>query len=296
LTLARDPLAVADIVRRAGLPCVDVVPATTSPADNAQWLVKPIRSAGGQGIRSWDGSALRRRSVYLQRYVAGDSYSACYIGHENATRLLGVTRQLVGEEWLHAPPFHYCGSIGPITLHDSARSQVEKLGLALATGCQLRGLFGVDLVLNDNTFWPVEINPRYTASVEVLEHATGLSALEAHRDVFENQTIQPVRAGSVSDRSTPHSGRLRSRLAGVVGKAILFARQDFTFPATGPWSSSLSAPVNEMRAFADVPHSGQRITTAHPILTCFARADSESACLQALREIAADLDRRLFGR
>jgi hypothetical protein len=51
-----------------------------------------------------------------------------------------------------------------------------------------------------------------------------------------------------------------------------------------------------MPAFADIPHPGQRITAGHPILTFFTRADSPSTCHTALCEIAADLDRRLFGR
>jgi predicted ATP-grasp superfamily ATP-dependent carboligase len=74
----------------------------------------------------------------LQRYVSGDSYAACYVGAGHATRLLGLTRQLVGEEWLHAASFHYCGSIGPITLDVPARKQLEQLGLTIAQGCQLR--------------------------------------------------------------------------------------------------------------------------------------------------------------
>ena len=48
---------------------------------------------------------------------------------------------------------------------------LQQLGLDLARGCGLRGLFGVDFVLSEGVPWPVEINPRYTASVEVLEYA-----------------------------------------------------------------------------------------------------------------------------
>ena len=48
----------------------------------------------------------------------------------------------------------------------------------------LRGLFGVDFVLRDGIPWPVEVNPRYTASVEVLEFAAGIRALTLHRSIF----------------------------------------------------------------------------------------------------------------
>ena len=47
------------------------------------------------------------------------------------------------------------------------------MGAALADVFDLCGLFGVDGVVRGNRFWPVEINPRYTASMEVLEYVPG---------------------------------------------------------------------------------------------------------------------------
>ena len=41
----------------------------------------------------------------------------------------------------------------------------------------LAGWFGVDFILRDGIPWPVEINPRYTASVEIHELASGRSLL-----------------------------------------------------------------------------------------------------------------------
>jgi len=55
-------------------------------------------------------------------------------------------------------------------------------------------------------------------------------------------------------------------------------------------------PVEEMPAFADIPHAGERIQERRPILTFFARAESEAQCLEQLRAIAADLDHWLFER
>jgi predicted ATP-grasp superfamily ATP-dependent carboligase len=131
----------------------------------------------------------------------------------------------------------------------------------------------------------VEINPRYTASVEVLEFATHLPALACHAHVF----IHGQLASSPSP-ALPSDQR--------IGKAILFARDDLHFPADGPWMAMLRSPtpVREMPVFADVPAAGERIEAGRPILTFFARADSPSACEEALRCIAEDLDRWLYGR
>jgi predicted ATP-grasp superfamily ATP-dependent carboligase len=133
--------------------------------------------------------------------------------------------------------------------------------------------------------WPVEINPRYTASVEVLEYATGLTALGLHGQVFDSNLI-----------SQPSGDPIATGI--VIGKSILFAPTDLVFPAGGPWlaAGATTRPVQELPAFADLPAARQPIRMGHPVLTFFARADSPADCCQALRQIASDLDRRLFAR
>src|SRR5262249_31619060 len=152
----------------------------------------------------------------------------------------------VGERWLSAAPFHYCGSVGPLELTATELRGFEKLGNVVAVACGLRGLFGVDGVARGGVFWPVEINPRYTASVEVLEYATGLPALAWHRRTFD------------SSPPPPPSGPLANE---CVGKAILFARADLAFPAFDPWSKlpRASGSIAEMPPFADIPQAGERI-------------------------------------
>jgi uncharacterized protein len=284
LSLARSPWVVADLLRDAGIPYPETQPPHAQRLGEGRWLIKPLQGAGGRGIGFWDGGPIGRRRAYVQRHVPGDSYAAVYLGDANEARLLGVTRQLVGEDWTHAAPFHYCGSIGPAQLDANVPPQLESLGTILAAGCGLRGLFGVDFILNERTFWPVEINPRYPASVEVLEYATGLSVLALHRRVFQ-AGAPPVLP---RDSFTGHAA----------GKAIFFAQSDLMFPAAGPWSPILNSPrpIEEMPAFADLPEAGEPIRAGQAVLTYFTRADSATACLDALQQIAADLDRWLFNR
>ena len=115
--------------------------------------------------------------VYFQRFIEGPSFSAIYAAVEGRAELLGVTRQLVGTT---GSPFAYRGSIGPISLSSRPTGMLSELGWVLASSFPLIGLFGVDFILRDDDIWPVEVNPRYTASVEVLELALGRSLLAEH--------------------------------------------------------------------------------------------------------------------
>jgi predicted ATP-grasp superfamily ATP-dependent carboligase len=285
LALSRSPGFVASLLQDEGLPCPAVWIRKEQVPRTGRWLVKPVKGAGGAGIRAWEERGARRSSgqaVYFQEFVPGEAAAAVYLGMGKEARLLGLTRQLVGEPWLHAKPFHYCGSIGPLPLSASLRRSLERLGEVLGKGCRLRGLFGVDCIVRDDVPWPVEVNPRYTASVEVLEYATGLAALGLHGAVFDPSFRAPV----PSSPAPPQ---------GIVGKAILFARTALTFPDEGPWLGS-PGPLAELPHFADIPRAGARIEAGGPILTFFARAGSEAACRDALRETAAHLDRWLFER
>jgi predicted ATP-grasp superfamily ATP-dependent carboligase len=282
----RSPHSVTSILHGAGLPAPHVWWSQAPyPPGGRRWLMKPVAGSGGAGIRFFSHAARFQAmpsGYYLQQFLEGESRSAIYLGDGSSARLLGVTRQLVGCDWLHADAFRYCGSVGPLPLTPQETAALGRLGNILAARCYLRGLFGVDGIWRRGTLWPVEVNPRYTASVEVIEYATGLQALTWHGLVFEANSLP---RGPVPDA------------VDVVGKAIVFARETIAFPADGPWSEALSSPrgVDELPAFADIPVAGATVEAGHPVLTVFARAATVAACETALREISGEVDRRLFG-
>src|SRR5260370_36854385 len=118
----------------------------------------------------------------------------------------------------------------------------QPIGDVLARECGLRGLFGIDCIVRDGVPWPVEVNPRYTASVEVIEWKSGRTALAEHANVFSREPL-PIRP-------------LRP-IGPIMGKAILFAPQTIEFPADGPWRTP--PPLDEPPPFADTPRAGSRI-------------------------------------
>ena len=283
LLKARNPAVVRAAVRAAGLPAPAVHSYFRRPPTAGRWLVKPIWGLGDT-IHFWTAADAADRPsllVYIQEYVEGESQAAVFCGDGKQARLLGVSRQLVGEDWLHAAPFRYCGSIGPLPVDAVRRAALEKMGSALVRRCRLRGLFGVDGVVRDGAFLPVEVNPRYTASVEVLEYGGRLNALAWHQAAFDAAAPRP----SLAEAPT-----------GCVGKAVYFAPRILTFPAVGPWADVLRSPppLAEEPPFADIPHPGAPIRAGRPVLTFFVRGEAADDCLDGLRRTAAMLNRLLW--
>jgi predicted ATP-grasp superfamily ATP-dependent carboligase len=292
LAAVRSPAELARAFRLAGIPFPSIQMSPEEIPSQGRWLIKPWFGAGGTGIHFWTGKHLRqspRKRVYYQEFIEGSPCSAVFVGDGSQSRFLGATRQLVGEAWLHAAPFHYCGSIGPLSVESAQRAALEKIGETLVAEFSLRGLFGVDFILTDEGPWPVEINPRYPASVEILESALGVSALAAHRRVFDSRAPEPPDFRSVHDFGSLQAGM-------TLGKAILFARASLVFPKDGPWFQlhPTLADSNYLSEFADVPPPQRAIQPGKPILTFFSRSLQAGDCLNNLRQIAQDLDRQLY--
>jgi len=280
--LARWPPFLDEVFRANGICFPKSFTSSDRLPQTGRWLAKPLQGAGGAGIHfvSEPGRG-RAKQVYFQQFIEGIPCSAVYVGMDSNAFFLGATRQLVGESLLNAGPFHYCGSIGPLKLDPIVKITLEKVGKLVHRHCCLRGLFGVDFILANRIPWPVEINPRYTASVEILEYALGIRALSLHRSAFDEE-------GSISHN--PVSGQ------GIFGKAILFAKSALEFPEEGPWTYSLTHAkvVEEMPDFADIPNAGHIIESGRPILTFFCQSESVKGCLEKLKQIARDLDHCLW--
>ncbi len=240
------------------------------PFAKSCWLVKPRQSAGGSRIRFWRGEPIAP-THYCQEWIEGEPCSALFCGQRDGNSLfLGATRQLIGVPWLRAGGFRYCGNIGPVPLPEELRTPAPN-GAVLTEACALRGFFGVDFMLQGDVPWLIEVNPRLTAGLEVLERAAGRSFFSFHRAAF-------MPSGCPAD--APAFGQ-----DAVCGKAILFAKAPLLFPDDGPWLASLCQPwaSDDKAAFADIPMPKYRIEKGQPILTLLARASNPAQCLELLR-------------
>jgi len=271
LNLVRDPHWVSRVCQMANLCCPEVRNGHDIPGADGQWMLRHPKSAGGSGVSEWNAmTGPTGRDVVFQQWIPGRAASAICLGNGSSASVLGITEQLVGEPWLHAPRWSWCGSIGPLALSTSLNDQVARLADVLASESGLVGLFGIDLVLDKESAWPIEINPRYTGSAEVIEMASGRSMIGRHLEAFGESPVAPM-----SDHTT----------GTVHGKAVLYApraMQASELPECGP----------EWR-LADVPHPGQLIDEGRPVCTVLATSGSIEDCRNVLEQAAGHLYQEL---
>ena len=271
----RDPWQLSQRLHHCGLPCAEVLRAdqreTIGRRSRSRWIRKPFHSAGGGNMQllsacrdvsqDTDSTDAQRDDVlshYLQRVVDGESQSAVFVAARGEAVLLGVTRQLIGASWTGATGFRYGGSIGPLQPSATHLSQWWAIGDGLASGFDLRGLFGVDAIVNDRGIWAIEVNPRYTSSIEVLEFGLEFHAVTDH--------VAACRDGQLEDCSPAAHGRFR-------GKAIIYAGRDVRIDDAFVRTARQANAEQTWPVVADIPTAAQTIAAGHPVATVFASSD-----------------------
>jgi predicted ATP-grasp superfamily ATP-dependent carboligase len=236
------------------------------------WVRKPMRSGGGHSISFWSGETLDERHL-LQEYIKGLDCSAAFVADGRNCVLLGVTEQLIGRKELGARGFTWCGNILPLALSPQEQSfllgVVEDMAAKLTRRFGLRGVNGFDFVLArcEGRFIPylVEVNPRHTASMELVEWAYGLNIFDLQVHSFDGELPS-------------FSLQENIQRPGFYGKGIVYAKRDVVMPETAGWREKYRR---------DIPFPGERIEAGHPTCTVLAQAQNRDECW---RRLLADAD------
>jgi predicted ATP-grasp superfamily ATP-dependent carboligase len=305
LRRVRDPHQLAAALRRRGLPA----PASLNPAPGAQkpapdarlpapgargaecnarspkpaataWLVKPLRSGGGLGVRRWRPGRPVPRGWHLQSFIAGEPGSVVFVASAAGAVTLGISRQLTGDPAFGASGFGYCGSILD-SRRDVLYGRVETLAQAVAEEFGLVGVNGIDFILRGDEPVAIEVNPRWSASMELVERACGSSIFGVHAAACRSGHLPPAVA------SARGPGATLAGASGAFGKAIVFARQTVTLGDTSSWREDVD--------IRDVPHPGERIAGGRPVCTVFASASDADACYARLKAKASRIQQQLAG-
>ena len=330
LQAVRSPAALAAALRTSGLLFPDTRTSPDGLPRDGSWLAKTYQGASGSGVRELskeqgagsreqeihndegrrtmdDGKPIRHSSfgnssfsvlpaprsqlpAYFQQRIPGTPGAAVFVAAAGAATLLGITRQLIGEGWLAAHGFQYAGSIGPLPISDRALAAIKIIGHALAERFELVGLFGVDFILAGDDVWTIEVNPRFTASVEIVERVTGVQAIAAHAAACRGAESREQGAGSFAYSPLPAP----CSLLPAHGKATLFARRDTTLtPAFADWSLA-EATHTPWPSLADVSTAGTQIAAGRPILTFFAAAPTPAEVEAQLRLRVAEIEQKVY--
>ncbi|RLS27506.1 MAG: ATP-grasp domain-containing protein [Planctomycetota bacterium] len=277
LTNLRNTSELYNLLKSKQINTPSIIISTKDLNKETSYLRKPKYRSGGLGIKHFDPSKqamVDDSDFYYQEFIKGESRSAIFCFTESGFELLGVSIQSSGSPYLHANDFLYSGNMGPVNPCNSELKELQTIGELISSNYRPLGLLGMDYILNDSKVYPIELNPRYTASMEVLELALGQNFITKHMQAFGIKSIY--------DNPTPSETT-------VIGKAIYYAPHDVLIPKEAPWLS-IDANPRLFSPFADIPKIGSAIQKGSPVVTIFAKADSLNEVKTQLKIRTSQLD------
>lgn len=261
---AKDPLRLAALLRDLGIatPETSIAP----PPDGTGWLSKRIGGSGGGHVAVCRASVKGQRDRYYQRRIDGDLVSMLGVMRGRRAAFAFTT------QWcspIPRRPFRFGGIAGPVDIEADLEARLVDIGLDVGAALGLVGLVSFDFVVANGEPYLVDVNPRPSASLDVLDDAAG-TLFKAH-----------IAACGGGDPVEVLAREWRPRRA--AGLRYVYAdASDFAAPALDwpDWTSDRPLPATRIRRY-------QPIATIHAAGTTLAEVE------QSLDERASELERLL---
>jgi uncharacterized protein len=243
-------------------------------SDQCTWLLKSTQSCGGMGIQELctleamrylaSVEASQSQVNYIQERLPGVSIGVTFLSSEFGSVVIGATVAWQDKEL--DVPYKYTGSYGPIGLSQPNMDRLESFAELAQRDSQIKGLWQADFLIHDGELTLLEINPRWSASMDILNDCLGLPLVRLHVDCL----------GCTLNEATLHEIEAGRRLAPtprLLGKRIIYADRPFVVTSEQSeywWSKRWIADSNwkgSKVGFADIPFAGMELRAGDPVLT-----------------------------
>lgn len=251
----KDPFALATVLRLAEIPHPEIRRGLGKGDSPSDWLIKKKAGAGGGHVVPATGPGAAPPGAYFQRRVPGRLGSASFLADGRDAVVVGFA-----EPWLDpAPgqPFRFGGVAAPAEPPAALTGSVAEAIRRLVAATGLRGLGGVDFVVDGEAWSLLEVNPRPTASLDLFDRAPVPPLFDLHLAAL----------AGVLPTELP-------RPAGARALATVYAALDHQVPAVVDWPGWV----------ADRPRPGTVIPAGCPICTVSAGGENPAVARRRLAQ------------
>jgi len=212
------------------------------PEKTAGWLQKPLKGEGGIGITR---AEIKSTSdyCYWQKFCAGTPLSALFIANGSEHKIIGFQKQEVTR--FDADEFVFSAVISQPEMDRLIIRYLDEIICKLVSAFSLKGINSLDFIANNQQYYVLEINPRFSASLNLYSSGFFL----AHIDSC-------LEGGQLPALKSQNSYK---------GYKIIFSEVDFIIKQQIDWPDWV----------VDIPIKGSIINTAMPICSIIAGGKNE---------------------
>lgn len=257
----KTPLAFFDVLQRNNIQhpeLLEQLPVNDCPDVGATvYLKKQVGGSGGTHIEIVNAESAEPSNCYYQRYVAGRSVSLLFVAHAHRITVVGFN-----EQWVDAValmPFRYGGAVSNIVLPENIQQQLIEAAEKLTAAFGLLGLNSLDAIVQGESAYVLEVNPRLSATVD-------LYAIDSHEGEHENLLNWHVNA-CLKDADFKYE---KTVFKASKAHAIVYA----------PFDLQIAHDFNWPEWAVDNPCNTMQVLAGEPVCTVIAIADSPDEAKQ----------------
>lgn len=237
------------------------------PDNPAQWLAKQLGGSGGTHIKPANQAkpADYLQQAYFQKKQAGTPISMLFVADGKTAQPISFNQQLIAPT--DEMPYRFAGAVGSVAMQPNIYAAFKHAAQQLTGALNLCGINSLDAILEGESLWVLELNPRLSATFDLYENLFSLH-------------VQGC-AGSLTD-SLPKINASKAQLI-LYTDEVLDISKDFIWPN---WAADIPA--------LDVGESSVRIPQHMPICSVFAHAESAEVALALVRQRSDKLKEMLY--
>jgi predicted ATP-grasp superfamily ATP-dependent carboligase len=226
------------------------------------WLCKEAGGSGGTHVLKAKSGADLPHGHYYQRIKPGVPVSMLFAADGQGIKVVGFNRQWIAP--VVSKPYRYGGIVGHTELPVGIKQAMQETAAKITQAIGLRGMNSLDVVLNKDEFWVLEINPRLSSTLDLYQSPVS-NLFDLHRQAV---------AGDLSHfPAIPQTAKARH---------VLYATQDLTIPeifAWPEWTADIPMPLS------CIPHEQPICTVLAEAKTAHEARDLVLARVQQLSEL-----------
>lgn len=241
------------------------------------WLIKDLSQAGGLGVRLCENGLAEkdllnrdsdRRLRILQQYVDGDSVGVSFLSGRKGGVALGAVRALPHAQhpW---SDFIYRGSMGPIPLTEQEWLILDSFANCVTLQSGWSGVWNADFIRASDGWYLLEINPRWSAGMELLDQKWRRSIAWHHANVVgdNGNPLSWIAQKNIIEED-------RSKKAAPIRKEILYLDRSWSCTeqaVASMWERRWGSAESSLPpwSFADIPPAKTELEAGYPFCSLF---------------------------
>ncbi len=221
----------------------------------SDWILKDLGSSGGRGNKKLFGRK-SKSSEYFQKQLLGTAVSLSFLADGQHIIPLGYSKPITTKQ--SNLPFVFCGLDGPIELNDSIDQEALRISKLIVQKFKLRGFNGIDFLVSDKAVHFLDLNPRITASFEILQ--------ESHSFCFFEKHIHLTRGIPCNTCIPENFPAVQKKI--ISGFRIIYAESDFYM------NEHCQESLFSNKFLTDIPNRKYFFKKYEPVCSIFLRSNS----------------------